>query len=357
VAPSYKVAAVGWRGIKNLGTQIPGTVVREGERLLTFPTRGSVQVRSADEPDSLRGEGLDYLVMDECAFIAEAAWTEALRPALADRKGGAMFISTPAGMNWFWRLWLRGQEEDPTWQSWQFPTSSNPFIDPAEIEDARKNLPERVYEQEFLARFLEDGGAVFMNVRQAIDKGRAANDPPVEGATYYLGVDLARVEDFTVLTVMDKQKRQVYFERFNQISWERQIARIVDVATRYRATVLLDSTGVGDPIYEALRQRRLAVQGFTFTNQSKQDLIDSLAMGIEGGQVRLMDIPVQTNELLAYQYELTPSRNVRMAAPAGLHDDAVTALALAHWAVSHVRWGQDPSALPGLRAKLLGGQG
>jgi hypothetical protein len=137
--------------------------------------------------------------------------------------------------------------------------------------------------------------------------------------------------DFTVLSVMDSAGRQVHFERFNQISWERQLAAIMAVHERYRAAVVIDSTGVGDPIFERLRKAGVPVKPYQFTNASKEALIDNLAMRLEQGLVRLMDVPEQTNELLAYQYELTPSRNIRMNAPAGMHDDTVIALALSAW--------------------------
>src|SRR5690554_3151365 len=97
VAPSYPMATVGWRGIKHLAKQIPGITAREVDRLIELPSGGSIQVRSADNPDSLRGEGLDFLIIDEAAFVREEAWTEALRPALSDRQGRAMIISTPKG--------------------------------------------------------------------------------------------------------------------------------------------------------------------------------------------------------------------------------------------------------------------
>ena len=102
VAPSYKMAAVGWRLVHELGVQVPGVQVSKVNRMITLPTGGAVQIRSADDPDSLRGEGLDFVVMDECAFMKEDAWTHALRPALSDRLGKAMFISTPKGRNWFY---------------------------------------------------------------------------------------------------------------------------------------------------------------------------------------------------------------------------------------------------------------
>jgi phage FluMu gp28-like protein len=195
-----------------------------------------------------------------------------------------------------------------------------------------------------------DAGGVFRKVSEAVDAGRSADSTPIPRMTYSLGVDLARVQDFTVLTVVDATGRQVYFDRFNQISWERQIASILDVARRYRAHVWMDSTGVGDPPFEAVRSGWGAASGFHFTNSTKGALIDNLAMRIEGGKVRLMDLPVQTAELLSYQYELTPSRNVRMNAPAGQNDDCVIALALAFWGLA-----QPPPSRLAPAGSLLGG--
>lgn len=331
VAPSYPIAAVGWRQIKALAVQVPGATIREADRKAEFPGGGWAQARSADDPDSLRGEGLNRVVVDECAFVAERAWTEVIRPALADRKGDALLISTPKGQNWFWRMYASGQGGDhPEIASFRFPSVSNPFLDPAEIEAAREQLPERVFRQEFLAEFIDESGGVFRGVNDVVDRGRSKPEAPASGRTYCLGVDLARVEDFTVLSVLDDAGRQVYHERFNQISWERQIAAIRAVADKYRATCYLDTTGVGDPIWERLRGV-CDVVPYQFTSSSKERLIEHLAMSIEQGKIRLMDLDVQTNELLAYEYTVTPSRNVRMNAPEGMHDDCVISLALATW--------------------------
>jgi hypothetical protein len=335
VAPSYKVAAVGWRQLKRLAQQIPGTAIWEGDRKAEFPGNGWFQVRSADDPDTLRGEGLNRVVIDECAFVSEAAWTEAIRPALSDRKGDALLISTPKGQNWFWRSWVKGRAEGGDWKSWSFPSVSNPFLDPAEIESARHDLPERTFIQEYLAEFLPDAGGVFRNIAGAIDAGRSQPDRYDKAARYVLGVDLARVEDFTVIDAMDSTGRQVYHERFNQISWERQVNAIASASARYgNAPVYLDTTGVGDPPHEMLRKAGVRVHPYPMTNASKEALIDNLAMRIERGTTRLMDVPAQGDELRAYRYELTPSRNVRMNAPEGMHDDCVIALALAAWGAS-----------------------
>lgn len=166
VAPAYPVANIGWRLLKFLVKPLVDArlaEISESERRIIFSGGGEIQVKSADNPDSLRGEALDFVVMDEAAQVKPEAWFEALRPALSDRKGGALFIGTPKGMdNWFYDVWQRA-ENDTTgnWASWQKPTSDNPIIDPEEIEEARIDLGELLFSQEYLAQFIVAGGLVF----------------------------------------------------------------------------------------------------------------------------------------------------------------------------------------------------
>jgi hypothetical protein len=334
-APNYKYLTEAWTDIaRHLQPVI--TSKNSQSRRMELVTGGVLEFWSLEDPDSGRSRKYKHVVVDEAskARHLKYAYTHAIRATLADFKGTIDFLSTPKGHDFFWELHCRGGAE-PGWASWTMPTWSNPFIDRAEVEDLRKGLPERVFQQEIEAKFLEDAGGVFRKVRAAVDEGRSKAGPPEAGQHYSLGVDLARIEDFTVIAVLNSAGRQVYHERFNQISWERQIGAIKAVAERYRGTCYLDSTGVGDPLYEALRRAGVRVKGYTFTNASKEALVDHLALQIEQGKLRLMDVPEQTNELLAYQYELTPSRNVRMNAPEGMHDDCVIALALAAWGIGH----------------------
>lgn len=343
-APTYKFLNEPWA---EACESLRGVIVRRSqtEKRLELEYGGIIDFWTLDDVDAGRGRKYSRAVLDEAAKVKdlENAWNKAIRPTLADLRGDAWFLSTPRGRDFFWRMHCMGMSGDhPEWAAWTMPTSENPSIDPAEIEAARKQLPDRVFRQEFLAEFIEDSGGVFRAVAESVDVGRAVPERQQAGREYTLGVDLARVEDFTVLCVVDDTGRQVYHERFNQISWERQVATIVAVARRYDATTWLDSTGVGDPIFEALRKADLDIHPYQFTNASKERLIDHLAMQIEQGKLRLMDIPDQTNELMAYQYDITPSRNVRMNAPSGMHDDCVISLALAAWGQSGVarqRWG------------------
>jgi hypothetical protein len=291
-------------------------------------------VRSADNPDSLRGDGLDLAVIDECAFVPEAAWTEALRPALADRKGRALFISTPKGRNWFWRLWVAGQGSDPDWQSWQLPTTDNPYIDPAEVEAARAGLPERVYLQEFCAEFLEDGGGIFRGVHALAVA--TPQDAPLPGHTYCMGVDWGKLDDFTVLCVMDVTTRsQAAFDRFNQIDYTVQTGRLRALAERFGVTTIIaERNSMGEPLIEAIVQAGLPVTPFLTTNATKAAAIDALALAFERREITILPDPALLSELDAYEAERLPSGLVRYQAPSGVHDDCVMALALAWQACS-----------------------
>ena len=120
-----------------------------------MPGGGSVYVRSADNPDSLRGVPLDGLVFDECAFTDSYAWETSLRPTLADREGWTIFISTPNGHNWFYDEFQAAEAK------WQEPTANNPLIPRGEIETAKSRLPNSVFAQEWLAEFVSETSSIF----------------------------------------------------------------------------------------------------------------------------------------------------------------------------------------------------
>lgn len=330
-APIYKDLAEVWRDIKQRVKPITASINTQEHRIELI-TGGVIDMWSLENKDAGRGRKYKRIIIDEAAKVKtlEESWNAAIRPTLTDYKGDAFFLSTPKGMNFFWNCYSRGLSDDfPDWRSWHMPTVSNPYIDPAEVEAAKRDIPERIFQQEYLAEFIEDAGGVFRGARDCVLAGYT--DPPsINGFNQYLmGVDLAKTQDFTVITVLDNTGRQVYFERFNQISWTRQIETIKRVASQYHALAIIDSTGLGDPIFEELRMQGVNVIGFKITASSKEPLINRLAIAIEHQELTLMDIPEQTAELLAYEYDVTPSGHVTMNAPEGMHDDTVIALALA----------------------------
>lgn len=156
---------------------------------ITLINGRKILVRGADNPDSLRGVSLTYLVLDECAFIKQDVWEKILRAALSDKKGRALFISTPSGRNWFYDTFKLGQSgEDEEWKSWHKTTADNETIDPKEIEAAKRTLSSFAFKQEYLSSFDTSGADVF---KQEWFK---LGDEPQYGS-YVVAIDLAGFEE------------------------------------------------------------------------------------------------------------------------------------------------------------------
>lgn len=331
VAPIYRQSEENFNLMRSVANQLPkGLVtVKLSDLLLEFPGGGSVQCKSGDYPDHLRGAGLDLLVLDEAAFLSPAVWNAAA-PALMDRRGAALFSSSPNGRNWFWELYMRGQDPLlPDWQSWRFPTWTNPAIPPDEVESLRRTMPERMFREEIAAEFLDAAGLVFRNLdavcTAAPEPGRTADAGPI-----VFGVDWGRESDYTAISVFDvARQRQLYLDRFTQIGWALQRGRLRALYDRFRPRVILaEANSIGGPNIEALQAEGLPVRGFDTTAKSKGPLIDGLALALEQGAVTLLADPVLRAELAAYELERLPSGTYRYSAPAGQHDDTVIATAL-----------------------------
>lgn len=337
VAPTYDLTEKVFREVFwGFHKFLPHWIKKSSESELRIElVNGSVlECKSADNPVSLIGEGLNFLIIDECARIPETVWNEALRPCLTDTEGDVLLISTPQGMNWFQKMFIRGQDkfEKEVYESWQFPSSTNPYLAQAEIDETQRTLPELTFRQEFMAEFVSDSGAVFRNVDACI-KGELENWK--ENTRYIMGVDLGKYADFTVIIVLKQEEGHlsvVYFDRFNQIDWNLQKTRIQNVSRNYNNCVaIIDSTGVGDSVFDDLVRMRVNVRGFRIkSNEIKRTLIENLIISLENEEISFPLIPELINELKIFSYEYSEvSGKVHYNAPTGFHDDIVIALALA----------------------------
>lgn len=328
-SPTYKLLLQTWRELTHALKPVTRAVNNSDHRV-DLVTGGVIEAWSLDTENVAVGRKYADVVIDEAARVRHSeVWSEAIRPTLTDLKGTALFISTPRGHNWFWRLYQLGIDPlQAEWQSWTFPTSANPYIDAAEIESARQVLPARIFAQEYLAEFTQDGGGVFAGVHEAstLEAGQ-----PDDGGVYVFGVDWGRHNDFTAISVIDVTKRrQVWLERFTGTAYEVQRARIISLYQRWRpAAIYAEANSMGEPNIEALVRAGLPVYGFTTTAQSKPPLIEGLALAIERGELLLLNDAVQVAEMTAYEMERLPSGRYTYSAPDGQHDDTVIALALA----------------------------
>lgn len=156
---------------------------------ITLINGRKILIRGADNPDSLRGVSLVYVVLDECAFIKQEIWEKVIRAALSDKKGRALFISTPSGRNWFYDVYKLGQDgTDEEWKSWHFTTEDNETIDPKEVEAAKRTLSSFAFKQEYLSSFDNAGADIFKE-----EWFKLAKEP--QYGSYCVAIDLAGFED------------------------------------------------------------------------------------------------------------------------------------------------------------------
>lgn len=189
VAPTYRQAkqivwdTLKWR-LQDLGWS---RKVNESDLTITLVNGSTISLRGADNPDSLRGVGLDFCVMDEFAMIDEKAWSEVLRPTLSDKQGSAMFISTPMGQgNWAYDLYQRGRApNEHHWESFQYTTLDGGNVSEEEIEQARRDLDERTFRQEYLATFETAGNRIYYG----FDRGTHVVEHNLDTQVLYTGWD------------------------------------------------------------------------------------------------------------------------------------------------------------------------
>lgn len=355
VAPVFKQAEMAYRLVKRILPKDSYVEYKADLRLELLEPDGSVhstiEFKSAENDDSLRGFGVNFCILDEAARVKQVSY-ESLLTTMMQTDGRMVIISTPKGRNWFYDVYQRGEkillpgekDEWPEWKSIRMPTWTNPYVKAKRIDMMRRNMPVEVFKQEVAAQFMRDSAGVFNGVDACIkpgltdSSGRPIWELPVKGHRYVIGVDLARKRDWTVITVMDcATKRLVYWDRFNDIQWSVQKSRIIKVAKEYNnAVVWMDGTGLGDPIVEDVRAAGCRVECYIIGRTTKQEMIEKLRTSLEFQRFTMPVIPTLVKELRDYEYQINSNGNIKYDAPSGSHDDCVISLALANMGLEKV---------------------
>lgn len=336
VAPTFAIARVGWRDVVAAASEFPkdaGVNIKLGDMEVTFPSGGSISVKSADNPQRLRGEGLNYLVMDEAAFVREETWTEVLRPTLTENKGQALFISTPIGMdNWFYHLWEKAETAED-WARFQYPTVSNPIIDPAEVESAREDLGELVFAQEYLAEFISEGAQIFRSswfnyFKQGVGTiwadGKKYKESELQRfATVDLAVSTKESADYTVISVFGYHSEDdklfmldMFRDRVEAPDIVPQIERMVGIHNL--EWVGIERAGYQLAIVQFARRQGIKIKELR-ADKDKRSRALPLSAKMERG---LVYFPKDADWVSEVEREL-------LTFPIGVHDDIVDTLAYA----------------------------
>lgn len=310
------------------------TNINRGDLIVEFDTKSSIQFYSADAYDSIRGETFDALICDEFAFFKPEAWNEVLKATVLVRGKKVLILSTPKGKNQFYNLFNLA-EHNKNYISFRGSSYDNPFIDPEEIKEAQRNLPDHVFKQEYLAEFLDNGSSVFRNIKECIRNSRIENN-------LYAGIDLGRSDDYTVLTIVDSDNVEVYCERWRHMEWSAIINNIVEQLNKFKPNTLVESNGAQDAIFEQIKNKvnynKNSIQPFVTTSKSKQNIVEDLIVQFEAKEIGILGLDWQINELEVFTYEYNlKTRAIKYSAPTGLHDDYVMSRAITNHALKTMK--------------------
>lgn len=272
------------------------------------------------------------VVFSEYSITSPEAW-QFVSPILAVNGGWAIFNFTPRGKNHAWAL-LQKAKGNPAWFWEVLSVKDTKVLSDEALEEERRNMPEALFNQEYLSEFIEGAGQFFRRIKQnTYDSTRQLP----ETGDFQLGVDLAKYQDWTVLTPFNTNYFIAYpQDRFNQVDWNLQKARIEAMARRFSdALIVPDSTGVGDPIVEDLKAKGLRIygdgEGFKFTETSRSQLLTNLAILLEQDKIKIPDDDGLITELESFQYVMTDRGKTKLTVPDGMSDDRVMSLALSVW--------------------------
>ena len=337
--PTYRQAkTVAWDSL--VKDHIPLEVIdkKNDSELAVYYKNGSIQrFVGCEDIDKHRGINPIDVVFDEYSEMSEEIWTAIIQPILRENKGTATFIFTPKGKNHSWKLIQMAKDNPEEWFVSVKGVQDTQVFNEDELREIKRNTPQALYEQEYECKFIEGAGQFFRRIKQATyPKGTYL---PEEG-DFQLGVDLAKYQDWTVLTPFNLNHLIAYEQdRFNQVDWNLQKAKIEATARRFNnALIWADSTGVGDPIVEDLKARGLNMggedgMGFKFNETSRTNLLNNLAILLEQNKIKIPDDEGLIAELEAFRYELTERGKIKITVPSGMTDDRVMSLALSVWGV------------------------
>ena len=333
VSPIYKQSK---KVLQDINAVIGGSSVVKSINLsdmeITFINGSKILFRSGEKSDNLRGATLDYLIVDEAAFIKDEVWDTVLKQTVIVKGKKVLFISTPKGKNFLYSLHLRGKDPDQhKYIALEGTSYDTPFISKDELEEAKQTLPEDIYNQEILAQFIDSGGEVFKNIDTYCIND---NWEPKTSKKYYAGLDLGRSNDYTVLTIMDEDGKVVFIYRERHQPWNLIVQQVINHTKRYNATLQVEVNNVGDVIYEQIKKEYRDTHAFVTTSASKQNIIEDLIYGLNQSDLILPSENLFSplyNELRTFTFEYSPkTRQIKYGAQSGHHDDCVMSLAIAY---------------------------
>ena len=297
----------------------------------------------ADNPHSKRGGNVKVLHLTEAGDHDEVIWTQVYEPVLMANHGVAIFEGNPRGQNWYYHLYNYALAHPEVWDAFLVSATQTPIFSPEDLAGLQQRLPQAVYAAEYLCDWVSSLGTVFRTVDEiaiAIPQG------PQPGRKYRFGIDLGKVDDYTVISIVDRHTwQQVHLARFNQLDWPTQKEKIIKLAQFYgrkmmgnEVEIYIESNGIGSPIFDDLFKHfasdnklyEVYITPFRTTNESKSLLVSNFAMLADLAYIQIVPYPVLLNELKKFTYKKNQN-TIIYSAPPHCHDDTVMSTMISFW--------------------------
>ena len=293
-----------------------------------------IQFFSGERPDNIRGNTFDYLIVDEMAFTRPELWSEVLSATVLVKGKKVIFISTPKGKNHFYQLSLQ-PNYDNRYKYFHYSSYDNPMIDAEDLEERKRSLPKHIFEQEYLAKFIDNASGLFKNVDSCIIESAEGTQK------LFGGLDIGRADDYTVLTILNKNYQMIYVQRWRQQEWSKIIDEVANKIREYNAEIFVEVNNQGDVFFEMLQNKVYNnVQPYVTTTATKPIMIEDLAVHFENKDIGILNENWLIDELNAFTYIYNEkTRRVQYGAPQGVHDDGVMSLALAVQSIKKNQYG------------------
>lgn len=337
--PTYNQARkVIWTGADSQGFRFldhfPKEIIKnvnETEMRIILTNGSMLQLIGADNIDRIVGTNPIGVVFSEYALMKPDVW-DLISPILTENGGWAVFVYTPRGQNHAYAL-LKMAQKNTKWHVEILPVSKTHAVPEVDLLEQRATMSEALYLQEYECDFTENASAVYKNVRSRTYKMEDYKHNDV--GMYQVGVDLAKANDYTVITPFDLTTfRACPQDSFNQIDYSLQKAKIEAAFYRYnKPVIVMDSTGVGRPIVDDLLNKGMNISPFMFTYNSRNELLINLQILLEQNTIKIPDDPALIEELEAAVWDITAQGRTRITVPDDKHDDRLMSLALAVWGI------------------------
>ena len=300
----------------------------KGDTEIVFTNGSKILFRSAASEDSLRGQSVDYMIMDEAAFIKKDTVETILLPMLNVRGKKCLFISTPKGKNFLYEYFLNGQKL-PKWKSLRYSTYDSPFANEDLINMFKETLAPKLFQQEVEAEFV-DSSSIFNNISEVMCLEPI--DKPEENERYFAGIDIGFINDASVLAIVNKDGHLVKYYRWDNIEAPELMNEIVELNKKWNfVKMVIENNNQGLTIYQDLKRRMKNIDEFSTNSKTKPEIINRLIHLFNTQEIKLVIDDYLRIELEAFIFKQNVNGNIKFMAETGFHDDCVMALAIARW--------------------------